>query len=590
VTLEGLTPEQREVATAPPDARLLVTAGPGTGKTHTLVARIGNLVEAHDVRPGGVLALSFSRAAVGELRRRLRATGEDAGRVRPVTFDSLATRVLAHVDPDGPWSSQSFDGRIEAAVAQVDGVGDLLADIEHVCVDELQDLVGVRMRFVRALLDRLDVGFTLLGDPAQGIYDFSLDDDENPEEDGAPALYSWIRERYAGDLVDLTLTVNHRAKSELAKRAALVGPAVVGSPESAASELVDLLSEAPRLPSIGVLRNVSVDERTAILCRNNGDALWVSRQLRVDGIDHVLQRGSTNRTVAPWVAQLVSATGGGILNRKRFDATLQVITSITPDPDDAWSTLRKVARDDLGIDVSRLVARLREGNIPDELHASRTAPVVVSTVHRAKGLEFDRVVLIDKRWKPPWDDEKARTLFVAMTRTIETLVTADLPTVGGCLEVDKRSGRWLHLGFKWWQRRGFEVRPDDVDVRQPAGSYVLREEAHRVQSLLAEEIQPGDPVELRFLRPKIGSPGASYSIWCRDSAIGLTTEDFGSDLVHILKRNKSWDYPKRIAELSIDAVRTVGGDGLITEQEGLGPGGAWLAPSLVGMGKFEWKD
>jgi len=37
-------------------------------------------------------------------------------------------------------------------------------------------------------------------------------------------------------------------------------------------------------------------------------------------------------------------------------------------------------------------------------------------------------------------------------------------------------------------------------------------------------------------------------------------------------------------------VRSIGGDPLITNQDGLGPGGAWLVPSIVGLGRFVWED
>jgi hypothetical protein len=585
----SLTDEQTTVAAAEPTVRQLVTAGPGTGKTHTLVARIGHLVDFHDVSPGGVLALSFSRAAVGELTRRLRATGEDAGRVAPITFDSFATRVLAQIEPEGAWKESTFDGRIEAAVARIDDFGEFLERIEHVCIDELQDLVGVRMRFVRALLDRLDVGFTLLGDPAQGIYDFALADGETAEQEGAPALYRWIRDRFGDELVDHTLTVNHRAKSEIAKRAASIGPSVIDDYERAMDDMLDLLAEAPRLPSIGTLRNAAAGTRTAVLCRNNGHALWVSRHLRAAGIDHVVQRGATARSVAPWVASVIRATGGGVMNRERFDRTLAVVDGEI-DPGSVWPSLRRVARTDLGIDLDRLVHRLREGNVPDELHTAPSADIVVSTVHRAKGLEFDRVVIVDEGWKAPFDDEAARTLFVAVSRTIETLATVSLPEVLGRLQTDKWTDRWVHGGWEPWKRFGMEFRPDDVETRHPAGSVMLNKDAAHIQQLLADEVRPGDDVVVEFIRPNIGSAGAFYKVVWQDQDIGMMSERFGVELMGVLKAASSWQYPKRIEELSIDAIRTIGGDSLITNQDGLGPGGAWLAPSIGGLGKFIWKE
>ena len=99
-----LSAEQEEVVDAPVDAQLLVLAGAGTGKTHTLIERLNHLVERDEVPPGsGVLVLSFTRAAVGEIRDRLRSRDGDAGFVRARTFDSFATRVLNELGQDDAW-------------------------------------------------------------------------------------------------------------------------------------------------------------------------------------------------------------------------------------------------------------------------------------------------------------------------------------------------------------------------------------------------------------------------------------------------------------------------------------------------------
>lgn len=86
--------------------------------------------------------------------------------------------MASHEQP-GEWESEGYDGRIRHALAIVDKVPDARLDIRqyrHVVVDEVQDLVGDRADFVDAILRALaaDAGFTLLGDPAQGIYEFQL--------------------------------------------------------------------------------------------------------------------------------------------------------------------------------------------------------------------------------------------------------------------------------------------------------------------------------------------------------------------------------------------------------------------------------
>ena len=49
---------------------LLVLAGPGTGKTTTIVAAVAERIERRGIDPGRILVLTFSRKAAGELRDR----------------------------------------------------------------------------------------------------------------------------------------------------------------------------------------------------------------------------------------------------------------------------------------------------------------------------------------------------------------------------------------------------------------------------------------------------------------------------------------------------------------------------------------
>ena len=53
----------------------VVLAGPGSGKTHTLVEKICNLLQGEVTKPQGVACLTFSREAAAELARRLRERG-----------------------------------------------------------------------------------------------------------------------------------------------------------------------------------------------------------------------------------------------------------------------------------------------------------------------------------------------------------------------------------------------------------------------------------------------------------------------------------------------------------------------------------
>ncbi|WP_394816457.1 ATP-dependent DNA helicase UvrD2 [Streptomyces lancefieldiae] len=94
--LDGLDPEQREVATAL-RGPVCVLAGAGTGKTRAITHRIAYGVRAGVLQPSSVLAVTFTNRAAGEMRGRLRQLG--AGGVQARTFHSAALRQLQYFWP-----------------------------------------------------------------------------------------------------------------------------------------------------------------------------------------------------------------------------------------------------------------------------------------------------------------------------------------------------------------------------------------------------------------------------------------------------------------------------------------------------------
>ncbi|HKE99709.1 MAG TPA: UvrD-helicase domain-containing protein [Actinomycetes bacterium] len=92
--LAGLDAEQREAVTAG-EGPLLIVAGPGTGKTRTLTARIAHVVRDRGVPAERCLAITFTRRAAEELRSRLRLLApEAADRVAVATFHAFGLEVV----------------------------------------------------------------------------------------------------------------------------------------------------------------------------------------------------------------------------------------------------------------------------------------------------------------------------------------------------------------------------------------------------------------------------------------------------------------------------------------------------------------
>ena len=92
--LERLNPNQR--AAGEWDAGpLLVLAGPGSGKTATLTARVGRLIQENEDESFRILCLTFTRKAAAEMRERLvKLVPHAKDRVLLTTFHSFATDIL----------------------------------------------------------------------------------------------------------------------------------------------------------------------------------------------------------------------------------------------------------------------------------------------------------------------------------------------------------------------------------------------------------------------------------------------------------------------------------------------------------------
>lgn len=223
----GLNPLQQRAVLAGPGP-VLVLAGPGTGKTHTLMGRIRRLVD-EGVEPDKILAVTFTRRAAREMYERLRRTlGEDADLPRADTLHALAFEAWTQAHENTPvllneegalrvfreaggdlggmlrkaWSAMSYRRErlepmpeeyaeavhaytktkeswnladytdlLEFWTERIDS-GMYTCPWTHVLVDEVQDLSPLQLKLIRMIVPEKGRGLFAIGDPNQSIYGF----------------------------------------------------------------------------------------------------------------------------------------------------------------------------------------------------------------------------------------------------------------------------------------------------------------------------------------------------------------------------------------------------------------------------------
>ncbi|PWL80609.1 AAA family ATPase [Candidatus Gastranaerophilales bacterium] len=180
------------------NSQLLITAGPGSGKTTVLTRRIAHLIKDQNITPESFLAITFTRRAAGEMRERLgRILGEKSEAINIHTFHSLCFSILknnyekAGLNEDFTVMSEqekslcddeellknalSFDDLILFTVKLLEENPEILTQykerFKYVSVDEFQDIDEHQYKLIRLLVPS-NGNIFVIGDPNQAIYGF----------------------------------------------------------------------------------------------------------------------------------------------------------------------------------------------------------------------------------------------------------------------------------------------------------------------------------------------------------------------------------------------------------------------------------
>jgi hypothetical protein len=411
-------------------ARLLVDAGPGTGKTFVACHRVARLI-ADGVAPSRIWMISFTRTAIAEIRARIAgalANPDDALSVRIATLDSHAWTLQSGFDSAAKLTG-SHDDNIEATLKRVRSDELLQEELErlrHLVIDEAQDILGVRADLVMAIISALDerCGVTAFADEAQSIYGFS--EDETSGGGGGETLAARLRTE-GFDSVRLS----HIHRTECPRLRAIFSDlrtTILDWTEAVADLDATVRSEIVRLAhaDAGAQSKLQLDTLppdALVLMRRRIDVLSASQLL--GATPHRLRMSGLPASLAPWLAQLLWDYTQPRLSQSTFEELWQARAS-GGYPEAAWMQMLEIAGVPGGfIDLRRLRTVLGRSAPPAMFCAADfgVQGPILGTIHASKGREANDVVLYLPRDAGEGADaaEEIRVLFVGATRARQRL-------------------------------------------------------------------------------------------------------------------------------------------------------------------------
>jgi len=369
-------------------------------------------------------------------------------------------------------------------------------------------------------------------------------------------------------------------------------------------ELPNTMSELPDGPLEELLLELltsGLAGTVGILCPTNEQALLVSKALWDAGVEHRVQRDATDRSLPAWIAQIFGARTGSISDSAFKEIAAEKVPAGGPSPDDAWRWLKRVTGGGRGpLDVRVVIERLRVGQVPDELVEVPRSRVTVSTIHRAKGLEYDHVLVIDPDWQVDRDAdavaEEARLAYVALTRArLDVLRWPAPPDMQGMRSGRDMQGRWMRKQPRGYPPKSLlkalEVRPIDTAVDLPIGASATGDEsgAEALQDYLRSSVSVGDPVELKLLSGlESGLP--EYDVRHNGTTVATTSADLGSALKRAMGFRRVTRWPSGMSEIRVEGIESFVGSSAASENAGLGRSGLWLRVRLSGLGELDWLE
>ncbi|AWI80386.1 hypothetical protein CEW87_14070 [Parazoarcus communis] len=501
-------PNQWLAISHPYGRHLLVNAGPGSGKTSVLLGRVIHLIREQGLKPEQIQVLAFNRAVVHEIRARVKEMFTSLGygsyirRLNIHTFHGFALKHL-EIEDRSQWETL-LPMLAERLAADSAFRLKLAGSLRALLVDEFQDVNGDIYEIIRQLWEGSQklAGVMVIGDDDQDILRWNRD----PRKEFAQEYFESFATNFAPEPENqLVLHVNFRSDRKIVDRSQsfLNNFFSKGSRDSCRLKLqslrsregadegvftrkrVDSFEEAVGevVQQLTELHGQSTQTTLAVLGRTNAEVALAYQRLKpawpgitVQTSDR--QRCADLRHVGLWLDQLRArfdqqgdlSLGENLIKDLLADYQTLLIPEVSSPrkedvtPESLVQICRRETVSPRLSDLIELVSRLDTSEVARAgFSGQEGGDAVISTIHKVKGLEFDRVWMLPSHSEFKGDPadalEETRLAYVGMTRAKQslTLFFGDREDAywscqayrGGCIESRMLAGTPEEVFISW---------------------------------------------------------------------------------------------------------------------------------------------
>jgi len=600
------THEQSAIIESDANQRQIIDAGPGTGKTAVLCARIAWLIEKLNVSPTDIWVISFTRTAVAELRDRVSkylSRPEQAYGIRVATIDSHAWSLNS-----GFVSSAKMNGGFEENINTVinlvkkhEGVFEYLSTVRHLFVDESQDVVGSRVELLLEIIYAipLEAGITVFCDEAQAIYGFA-DQKENELIEGT--LPENIKKHFESFRV-MELKVIHRTADPVISSLFRDGRATLRDDTTGIKKLKNIrkvittFNHGTALNAVDNFRlSGNICNDSFLLFRTRAEALYATNyfespfRLRMSGMPHAIQS---------WIGVMF---WDWIEPDQQYEDFCTRWARRIPrgskyQKERSWNNLVQFFGISASrIDVKYMNRRLSSISPPVEFCEPEfgSSGPIIGTIHTSKGREAETVHLylpefISHRFKTESAAiEEAKVLYVGASRAKNRLYVGSSPTQTG--RTLKGIGRaFQEIGTRL-SSINFEIgRAYDFNGAGLAGilGFPDADSAKRAQSRILSLCDKTTRATGRLVGKTFLARFAIYSEKFPDTPIAFLSDSVNQDLRKIVRELHLRRHGSELNSIKILGCRTIAVSEQSDDRQVLHPpwrdSGFLLAPLLTGF-------